>query len=306
MVDVGKDPVRKIAITGGTGLIGSALRSSLEARGCELALISRSSSKADVIWDIDEGSFDASPLEGFDAIIHLAGEPIAQRWTGEVRERIYSSRINSTRLLVDGLSKLREPPKVFLSASGINYYPSTDFGAGLNEKAESGEGFLSRVCRHWEAEAQKAASFVPRVCFLRTAVVLASNGGALSKLVPVFKAGVGGRVGTGEQPFPWISIRDYVGACEHLLFDSDLSGPINLVAPERVDNRTFSKTLGKVLNRPAVLPVPKTAVKVVFGEMGLSTLMEGVDAIPGKLEDDGYRFVDPELAAALEGILNSE
>ncbi len=289
----------KIGVTGGTGLIGSALVAFLAKAGHQPVVISRSGAEGTIQWNPDKGEFDATPLEGFDAVVHLAGEPIAQRWTGEVRERIYSSRVGSTRLLVKKLAELKAPPQVFLSASGINYYPSTTMGARLDESAKEGSDFLSRVCQHWEGEACKAERFATRVCMLRTAVVLSPDGGALAKLLPVFKAGIGGRVGSGEQPFPWISLQDYVGACSHLLFDSTHSGPANLVAPECVSNQVFTKTLGSALNRPAILPVPKIAIRLAFGEMGTSTLLHGVDARPGVLENESYPFHHPKLKVAL-------
>lgn len=296
-------PHGKIAITGGRGLIGSALRKHLEGAGHEVKVISRTDSKESVRWSPSENEFDASPLEGFDAVVHLAGEPIAQRWTGEVRDRIYSSRVRSTRLLVGELSKLRNPPKVLLSASGINYYPSTLLGAGLSESSEAGNDFLSRVCRHWEDEALKARSFMPRACLLRTSVVLTPEGGALAKLLPVFKTGVGGRIGSGKQPFPWISLDDYVGICMHLLFHSTYSGPANVVAPGVVSNGEFVKTLADLLSRPAIFPVPRTVLRLVFGEMGTSTLAEGVDASPTALLKDGFVFRHPNLRPALAEML---
>lgn len=297
------DSKHKIAITGGTGMIGTAVRESLERDGHEVAVISRSGKGSSIPWDLEAGVFDATPLDGFYAVIHLAGEPIAQRWTGEVRERIYASRIGSTKLLVDSLSKLENPPKVLLSASGINYYPSTSMSAGLDETAEAGDDFLSRVCLHWEEEANKARAFSARVCLLRTSVVLSPKGGALAKLLPVFKSGVGGRVGSGKQPFPWVSIADYVRICSHLLFGSSFSGPVNVVAPERADNRTFTRTLGEALGRPTIFPVPRAAIRLAFGEMGRSTLLEGVDAIPGVLQKESFSFSHPDLKSAFADLL---
>jgi len=294
---------RIIAITGGTGMIGRAVRAFLEAAGHEVVVISRSGAEGTVYWDPGEKVFDASPLEGTHAVIHLAGEPIAQRWTGEVRERIYSSRIESTRLLVGALGQLSHPPKVLLSASGINYYPFTPMGAGLDETAGAGTNFLSRVCCHWEDEAGKALAFADRVCLLRTAVVLSPEGGALAKLLPIFKAGLGGRVGSGKQPFPWVSLTDYVRICGHLLRESSHSGPVNVVAPEAVDNRTFTQALGRALKRPAVMPVPQTAVRMAFGEMGRSTILEGVDAVPGVLRRESFSFAHPDLVSALADLL---
>lgn len=293
----------RVAVTGGTGMIGQAVIGDLRRRGDETLVLSRSAGDGRCEWNPDVGRFDPSPLEGFDAVIHLAGENIAQRWTGPVRERIYSSRIKSTKLLVDGLRSLENPPKVLLSASGINFYPPTNMGAKLTEEAEQGGKFLSRVCHHWEMEALKAKSFGVRVCLLRTSVVLSAEGGALAKLLPVFKAFAGGPVAPGYQPFPWISIEDYVRVVRHLLRDSSLEGPVNLVSPDRVTNEEFSKTLGQVLGRPSVLKVPRCAVRAVFGEMGRATLTEGVDAVPAALHRDGFEFLEGGLIGSLERLL---
>tara|TARA_R100000027_G_scaffold391_7_gene518 strand:- start:9173 stop:10090 length:918 start_codon:yes stop_codon:yes gene_type:complete len=298
--------IQKIAITGGTGLIGGAVRDSLREAGHEVVVISRSGADGTVYWNPEDKEFDPSPLEGFDAVIHLAGEPIAKRWTGEVREKIYSSRVRSTRLLVDGLASLQEPPKVFLSASGINFYRPTEMGASLTEEEGEGTDFLSRVCLHWEAEAKRAEKFAPRVCFLRTSAVLAKDGGALAKMLPIFRKGAGGRIGSGEQPFPWVSLRDYVGICHHLLFSSSYSGPVNVVSPGVVSNEEFVKSLGEALNRPAVIPVPRTAIRLAFGEMGTSMLLEGVHAVPAVLQRDGFVFQDSKVGPALAKITGKE
>ncbi len=284
-------------------MIGSALRSALEQDGSEVLVVSRSGRPGTILWDPGEGEFDASPLEGCDAVIHLAGEPIAQRWTGEVRERIYASRVRTTRVLVDGLSRLARPPGVLLSASGINYYESSALGARVDETGPPGEDFLSRVCLHWEQEALRAQGSGLRVCLLRTAVVLSPQGGALGKLLPVFKAGAGGPVAPGDQPFPWLSLDDYVRVVRHLLRDSALSGPVNLVSPDRVTNAGFARILAGVLGRPCLLKVPRFVVRMAFGEMGRSTLSEGVDAVPMALEKDGFRFGDADLRSALTRML---
>ncbi|MEM0965600.1 MAG: TIGR01777 family oxidoreductase [Verrucomicrobiota bacterium] len=302
MKEVDQKPWR-IAITGGTGLIGRELRKEWEEAGHEVLTVSRKDDGNGIFWDPENEKIDIATLEGLDAVVHLAGEPIAQRWTGEVRERIYSSRVKSTRLLVRSFAKLKTPPRVFLSASGINYYPSTEMGARLDEQADVGDDFLSRVCLHWEAEASKANPLVSRVCLLRTAVVLSPLGGALAKLLPVFSKGLGGRIGTGKQPFPWISIGDYKRVCSYLLFDSELTGPINVVAPKAATNESFTKALAKVLGKPASLAVPKMAIRLAFGEMGRLTVIEGVDAAPAALLSDGFEFQDSDLEEALEDLL---
>ncbi|MFP4353394.1 MAG: TIGR01777 family oxidoreductase [Puniceicoccaceae bacterium] len=294
----------RIAITGGTGMIGRAVGRELGRLGHEVVVVSRSGRGGTVFWDPEEQRFEAEKLEGCRAVIHLSGEPIAQRWTGEVRERIYSSRVRATRLLVEGLGRLATPPEVLLSASGINYYPATEFGAALDEEAGPGGDFLSRVCLHWEQEAFKAERIGTRVRVLRTAVVLSPEGGALARLLPVFRAGAGGRIASGRQPFPWVSIDDYVSICRHLLFRSTASGAFNVVSPGRVTNAEFVRTLARVLKRPCVLPVPRTAIRLAFGEMGSKTLVEGVDAVPAALLGDGFRFRHSNLEGALAHLLD--
>ncbi len=294
----------RVAVTGGSGMIGRALVDSFRGEGHEVVSLSRTAGEKTLVWDPDEKVFDPEPLEGFDAVVHLAGENIAQRWTGAARDRIYTSRMRSTKVLVDGLSKLSSPPGTLLSASGINFYPPTKMGARLDESTEHGEGFLSRVCHHWEIEARRAGEMGIRVCLLRTAVVLSPEGGALAKLLPVFRAGLGGPVAPGDQPFPWISINDYVGAVRHLLCESTLAGPVNLAAPDRVTNRQFSKALANALGRPCCLKVPRSAVRLAFGAMGKETLTEGVDAVPRALQEDGYSFADGKLVEALDRLLD--
>lgn len=294
---------RRIAITGATGLIGATASQRLREEGWEVLPISRGRHAGAIRWDPGAGYLDRDSLEGSDAVLHLAGEPIAQRWTGRAREKIYSSRVESTRLLVQSLCQLQRPPQVLLSASGINYYASTEMGARIDESAPHGDSFLARVCHHWEAQALRAEESGIRTCLLRTAVVLSPRGGALAKLLPVFRAGLGGPVGSGRQPFPWITLDDHVTALLHLLDHPECRGPFNLVAPGMVDNRTFARTLAAQLRRPSVVPVPRLAVGTVFGEMGRATLLEGVDARPAALEASGFSFGFPQLEAALAHLL---
>ena len=294
---------KKIAITGGTGLIGQALAKRLNETGYEVLIISRDAEKGDIRWNLDKGFIEEERLEGLDAVFHLAGEPIARRWTGKAREEIYRSRIESTRLLVEAFGRLKRPPSALFSASGINYYKSTDLGASLDEDGENGDSFLSRVCLHWEEQARQAERLGVRVCLLRTSAVLSPDGGVLGQLLPVFRKGMGGKVGNGKQPFSWITLDDYVLACLHLINEEKAFGPYNLVAPGVVDNAEFVKTLGQALHKPAVVPLPAFAVKMSFGEMGRALLLEGVDARPVKLLGDGFTFSYPRLPEALGHLL---
>jgi len=297
---------KKIAITGGTGLIGRALCEKLKEAGHEVLIVSRNPEKADILWDIAKGTLEAEKLEGLNAVFHLAGEPIARRWTGKAREEIYRSRIESTRLLVDAFRKIKQPPSVLISASGINYYKNTELGAALDEEAAPGTSFLSRVCLHWEEQARRAESMGVRVCLLRTSAVLSPDGGALEQLLPVFRKGMGGRVGNGKQPFSWIALDDYVSICLHLLQSSEATGAYNVVSPGVVDNAEFVKALGKVLQKPSMVPLPGFAVRLSFGEMGRFLLLEGVDARPERLKREGFTFDFPTLPEALAHLLPSK
>jgi uncharacterized protein (TIGR01777 family) len=298
-------PPITVAVTGATGLIGSALVQRLRARGDTVRRLvrSRSSSHADdVEWDPARGRLDPGALDGVDAVVHLAGEPVAHRWTAARKRAIRESRVQSTALLARTLSTLARPPRVFLSGSAVGYYG--DRGDTIvDESSGPGSGFLAAVTVEWEQAAAPVAQHGVRVVLLRTGIVLSPVGGALAKLLPIFRLGGGGPLGNGRQWMSWISLEDQLRAIEHALFSDLLHGPANLVAPNPVTNGDFATTLGRVLARPALLPVPALALELLYGEMARGTLLAGQRALPRALAASGFEFRHPTLEGALRGML---
>jgi uncharacterized protein len=295
-----------ILVSGSTGLVGKALVSSLTRAGHQVTRLVRSQpgpGEKDIQWDPAVGSLDSSRLEGLDGVVHLAGESIAQgRWTAEKKARIRNSRVKGTQLLADALAQRVQQPKTLICASAIGYYGNR--GAEiLREESSPGSGFLPDVCREWEAATKPAANSGIRVVNLRTGLVLSSAGGALPKMLPPFKLGIGGKLGTGQQYMSWISIDDLVGIIQHALEKSSLSGPVNAVSPHPVTNLEFTKTLGRVLARPTIFPVPAFAVRSMFGQMGEDLLLASARVEPARLAGSGYIFRYPELEGALRHVL---
>jgi hypothetical protein len=302
----------KIIVTGSSGLIGSALVASLLARGDEVTRLVREKSEAaraggarEVLWSPSRGELNAAELEGHDAAIHLAGDPIAEgRWTDEKKRRILESRVQGTTLLAETLAKLKTPPRVLLTASAVGYYG--DRGAEvLTETSTAGADFLASVCREWEASAEAAQAARIRVVHLRFGVVLSGAGGALTKMLTPFKMGVGGKIGSGEQYMSWIALDDAVGAILHALAHAELAGAVNVVAPRAVTNAEFTKTLGGVLGRPTIFAVPAFAARLAFGEMADAALLASQRAEPAQLKATSYHFKYPELESALRHALAS-
>jgi uncharacterized protein (TIGR01777 family) len=295
----------KVAISGATGLIGTALRESLAADGIQIVALSRRAARAPqmetIQWDVENGRFDASGLEDTDAVVHLAGEPIAQRWTDARKRAIRDSRVKSTRLLVEGLKSLRSRPKVLISGSAIGFYGDRG-DETLVESSPAGTGFLPETCQAWEHAAMEAMGLGIRTAVLRTGIVLSTKGGALQKMLLPFRLGAGGPVGNGRQWMSWIHIDDIVGAIRHALDKDEVMAAVNGVAPEPATNAEFGRALGKALSRPAFLPAPAFALRIGFGEMS-SILLEGQKVLPKKLLDTGFRFRFPDLAGALADIL---
>jgi uncharacterized protein (TIGR01777 family) len=296
----------RVTVTGATGTIGHALVRDLRERGDEVTALSRNAERAATSLGVEAQAWkdpkhEPPPLEslrGRDAVVNLLGETVAQRWSDDVKREIRDSRILSTRQLVAGLAELAqdERPRVLVSQSTTGFYgPHGD--ERLGEDAPAGNDFLANVVRDWEAEAQKAAELGLRVVLTRTGVVLFQGGGALEKMLPFFKLGIGGPVAGGRQYVPWVHLDDVVGALVACL-DGDLSGPVNVTAPQPVTNRELSKTLGTVLKRPALAPVPGVAVKTLYGEMA-TIVTTGQRVVPERLEESGYRFGRPDLEAAL-------
>ena len=302
-------PRLRIGVTGASGLVGSALVPFLTTGGHEVVPIGRSGTADAPGWTVA----GVAALDGLDAVVHLAGEPIAQRWSPAVKDRIQTSRSDGTRALVAALAALPQPPRTLISASAIGCYGDRG-DEELDEESAAGAGFLAEVCAGWEAAAAGlagatgvgagaatagAATAGPRVVTARLGVVLSPRGGALAKLLPPFAAGTGGPVGSGRQWVSWIGLDDAVGALHHLLQHDELSGPVNIVGPGPVRNRELARTLGRVVRRPALLPLPAPAVAAVFGEMGRATLLASQRVLPRRLGESGFSFLAPDLEAAL-------
>jgi uncharacterized protein (TIGR01777 family) len=298
-------PAATIAISGATGLIGRALASHLQSRGHTVRRLVRSTRDTrpgDVRWDPARGELDHAALAGVTAVVHLAGEPVAQRWTPGVKAAIRSSRVEGTMLLARAVAALDPAPTVFLGGSAVGYYG--DRGDELlDESSEAGNDFLAGVTRAWEAAARPAADAGIRTVALRTGIVLDATGGALHKLLVPFKLGIGGPIGSGRQWMSWIALEDEVRAIEHALWTSALIGPVNLVAPNPVTNAEFSSVLGRVLARPALLTVPRFAVELLYGEMADATILAGQRALPRALLASNFEFIAPTLEQALRRVL---
>jgi uncharacterized protein (TIGR01777 family) len=299
----------RITVTGATGLIGSRLVAALLARGDEVTVLSRDPDRARAAlsgveadaWSPVQGPAPAAALTGRDAVVHLAGENIAQRWTEESKRRIHESRELGTRNLVAGLAAADERPRALVSASGIDYYgPRGD--EPVTEDASPGDDYLARMCIAWEREAQAAGELGVRVVNLRTAIVLDKDGGALAKMLPFFRLGVGGPVAGGRQYMPWIAVDDVIGLYLAALDDDRWSGPFNAGTPDPPTNREFSRVLGRVLRRPAFAPVPSLAVRVLYGEMA-QLVIDGQRIVPRRALEHGYVFRQTDLEAALRDAL---
>jgi uncharacterized protein (TIGR01777 family) len=295
----------RITVTGATGLIGRRLVRALQAREDEVTVLSRDPQKARATlgeveahaWSPLDEPAPTQALSGRDAVVHLAGESVAQRWNDESKRRIRESREIGTRNLVAGMAAADPSPRALLSASGVDYYgPRGD--EPLTEDAAPGDDFLARVCVAWEREAQAAQALGVRVVVLRTAVVLDSDGGALAKMLPFFRLGVGGPVAGGRQYLPWIGVDDLVGLYLTALRDESWSGPFNAAAPDPPTNRDFSRALGRALHRPALAPVPGFAVRLPYGEMA-EIVTTGQRAVPSRALEHGYAFRHTDLDAAL-------
>lgn len=295
----------KVLVSGSTGLVGSALVPFLVSGGHEVVRLVRGRPAPGVVavpWDPQAGTIAAAQLEGFDAVVHLAGENIAGRWTTAKKARIRSSRVEGTRLLADALAGLKRPSRTLICASAIGYYGNRGDEL-LREDSPPGAGFLAEVCREWEGAARPAAEKGIRVVHLRIGVVLSPAGGALAQMLTPFKLGLGGRIGSGNQYMSWIAIDDLIGAFHHALITESLRGPVNAVAPRPMTNLEFTKTLGRVLGRPTLFPMPAFAARLAFGEMADELLLASARVEPTKLASSGYRFRAPELEGALRHLL---
>jgi uncharacterized protein (TIGR01777 family) len=292
-----------VLVSGSSGLIGSAAVAFLQSEGHDVTRLVRSKStrhEKQVLWDPQAGSIDVDGLCGIDAAVHLAGENIASgRWTTARKASIRDSRIKGTHLLSESLANLGQPPAVLASASAVGYYGNQGDKI-LDEQSDSGSGFLADVCRQWEGATKPAAEAGIRVVHLRFGMVLSPSGGALAKMLTPFRFGMGGRLGSGRQDTSWITLDDVVGAIHHCLVNESLHGAVNLVSPNPVTNREFTKVLGTVLKRPTWFAVPAAALRLALGEMADELLLTSTRATPTRLLASGYKFRFPELEAALQ------
>jgi uncharacterized protein (TIGR01777 family) len=292
----------RVLITGASGLIGSALVPRLEAGGHAIARLVRSRERTGdgaYFWDPESGVLDEAALKGVDAVVHLAGETVAGRWTSEKKRRIHDSRILGTRLLSEAIASADSPPTVFVCASAVGIYGDRG-DEELTEASPRGGGFLADVVDEWEAATKRAAQAGARVVNVRSGVVLSRESGALASQLLPFRLGLGGPLGGGRQFTSWISIEDEAAAIEHVLSTGELNGPVNLVAPNPVTNREFAKTLGRALHRPAVLPTPVLPLRLAFGAQFVEeVLLASARVVPARLLESGYRFQFPELELAL-------
>lgn len=294
----------KVLITGSSGLVGSALAKSLAAHGHDvIPLPRRSPGSGATFWDPDNGIVDLADLGDIDAVVHLAGDNISTgRWTEQKKSRILHSRVNGTELLARHFAASAPKPRVFVCASAVGIYGNR--GPKLvDETSGPGDSFLADVCRHWEQATAPAADAGIRVANLRFGVVLSATGGALKKMLTPFKMGLGGIVGSGAQYMSWVSIDDALAAIQHVIATDAIRGPVNLVSPNPVSNRDFTKILGRVLHRPTILPLPAFAARIALGEMADELLLAGARVTPKQLMANNYHFLHPQLQEALQHIL---
>jgi hypothetical protein len=295
----------KCVVSGGTGFIGRRVVARLLQNHHQVRVWSRKPALEkrpgieSFFWDPLQGEPPAESIDTTDAVIHLAGENVAQRWSADVKQRIRDSRVSSTRRLVDAIARVPHKPKVLVCTSAIGYYGERGDEV-LTEASPQGRGFLCDVCREWETEAARAAEFGLRVVKLRIGFVLGKDGGALGKILPVFRAGLGGRLGSGKQWMPWIHVDDVAEVFIHAV-ESDIAGVWNTTAPNPVTNADFTRQLGHALHRPALFPVPGFALKLAFGEFG-QHMLDSARVVPAAAMAAGYRFRYPELGPALADI----
>jgi uncharacterized protein (TIGR01777 family) len=291
----------KVVVTGSHGLIGAALTARLADAGHEVRRLVRSAARpGEVHWDPGAGSIESGALEGSDAVVHLAGAGIGDhRWGAAYKARIVDSRLDGTRLLATAIAGLARPPRVLVSASAIGYYGDRGDEV-LTEESGPGRGFLADLCQRWEEATEAASAVGVRVVHARNGIVLSGRGGSLRRQLPLFRLGIGGRLGHGRQFWSWIALADELEAIEFCLRSDDIAGPVNMTAPHPVTNAEFTRALGRAVRRPAILPVPGAALELGLGrEFARELLLASARVLPEKLEHTGYRFTLPDVDAAL-------
>ena len=291
----------KIAVTGSSGLIGNAIVRALEARGDSVTRMRRG-----VHWDPEAETLDLAALEGHDAVVHLAGETIAGLWTRSKKRRILESREKGTRLIATSIAKLQRPPNVLVSASAIGFYGNREPNEPVDEASGRGAGFLADVVEVWERAAQPAHDAGVRVVNTRFGIVLAREGGAFGIMLPLFRMGLGGRLGSGRQMWSWVALDDVVHGILFCIDTPGLDGPVNIVAPQPVSNLAFTRAVGRVLRRPTVFGVPAFVLETVAGDMAREMLLFGARVVPRKLQQAGYAFRYQEIEAVLRHLLASK
>jgi len=300
-------PPINIAVTGATGLIGAALIERLRAHGHTVRRLVHSPKDAredDVVWDAERTELPAGALDGVQAVVNLAGAPIARRWTAERKDAIRDSRVAGTGRLARAIAAMEQKPRVLVNGSAVGYYGDRGDEV-LSESSAPGRDFLASVCVEWERATTPAADAGVRVVLVRTGVVLSKSGGALAKMLPPFRLGMGGPIGSGEQWMSWIALEDHLHAMEHCLFVDSVRGAVNLVAPNPVRNAHFATTLGRVLSRPALIPVPEVALTLMYGEMARETILASQRALPDALAASGFDFKHPTVEGAIRAALTS-
>lgn len=300
------DGAMKVLVSGASGLVGNALLKQLQAAGHETFTLVRKpvACENETSWDPESGILNPANLPAVDAVVNLAGESIAERWTAEKKTKIRDSRVNGTRCLSQALAEVGTKPKVLINASAIGFYGDRG-NEILREDSQQGTNFLAGVCRQWEDATQAASDAGIRVIKLRTGVVLSTKGGALAKMLPPFKMGAGGPLGSGAQYMSWIDLQDLVSIIAFGLSNDALNGPVNAVSPQPVSNAEFTRVLGHVLHRPAFMPVPVPALHLLMGEMSDELLLASARVEPAKLQASGFKFQYPDLQQALQHALSS-
>ena len=296
----------KILVSGSHGLVGKALTTSLVNAGHEIvSLVRQSANDSEIEWHPNQGKINGEQLEGFDVVVHLAGESIASgRWTEEKKRKIRESRVKGTELLSSALARLSQPPSTFISASAIGFYGSRGDEL-LTEESAPGDGFLPEVCVAWEKATGQAEAKGIRTIHPRFGIILDEKGGALERMLTPFRMGVGGKVGNGKQWMSWIALEDVINALRFLIDEPGSEGPVNFTAPLPVTNADFTEALGSVLSRPTLFSVPAFAARLAFGEMADELLLSSAKVEPERLKESGYQFKHPELSSALKTILGS-
>jgi hypothetical protein len=295
----------QVVVTGASGLIGSALVENLRSDGHDVRTLVRREPRGPDEWQWDPASrsLDTAALEGTDAVVHLAGAGIGdRRWTDDYKQTVLRSRVDGTTTIAEAFATMPEPPSVLLSSSAVGWYGDTGEEA-VDESAPCGEGFLADLVRQWEAATGPAEKAGVRVVHARTGVVLASEGGALGKVLPVFKVGLGGRLGSGRQWMSWIALADHITALRFLLDRNDIRGPVNVTAPEPVRNRDYTKAIGRALHRPTLAIVPSAALRAALGEFADEGVLVSQRVLPARLEDAGFTFTYADVDSALTAIV---